>query len=109
MALAPIDAVCPHCKARFNALPKRTFLGFQKLACPACKEAVVYPLTRGYRTTYWILFVFMVLSIIGAFSRGEFGVPGGLGIAVAIALIRDWSIKNRVAANTQLAPGQVDG
>lgn len=109
MALAPVAAVCPHCKARFAATPKRTFLGFQKVACPECKESVVYPLTRGYRTTYWVLFVFMVLSIVGSFSRGEFGVPGGLGIAVAIALMRDWSIKRRVAANAHPVAGPVDG
>ena len=109
MALAAIDAICPHCEARFNALPKRTFLGFQKFVCPECKKNVVYPLTTGYRTTYWVLFVLMVLSIIGAFSRGEYGVPGGLGIAVAIALIRDRSIKIRVAERAQLAPGKVDG
>lgn len=98
MAPTPIDAVCPNCKACFKATPKRTFLGFQRLVCPECKKDVVYPLTGGYRTTYWVLFVFMVLAMIGSFARGEFGVPGGLGIAVAIALIRDWSIKNRVAA-----------
>ena len=99
MALATIDAVCSHCKARFNALPTRTFLGFQKLSCPECREAVVYPLTPGYRTTYWILFAFMMFSITSALSRGEVGIPGVLGIAVVIALIRDWSIKNRVAAD----------
>lgn len=108
MALVRIDAVCPHCKARFNATPKRTFLGFQKLACPECKRDLVYPLTRGYRIAYCVLVVLMVLSIVGSFSRGEIGVPGGLGIAVAIALIRDWTIKKGVAMNAQLAPGQVD-
>ncbi|MDO8772337.1 MAG: hypothetical protein Q7K57_27275 [Burkholderiaceae bacterium] len=94
------NAVCPHCKHQFTAIPKRSFLGFQKLTCPECKENVVYPLTSGYRTTYWVLLVFMVLSIVGSFSRGEIGVPGGLGIAVAIALTRDWSIKKNTLAQS---------
>jgi hypothetical protein len=99
MALTTIDAVCSHCRTRFNSLPKRTFLGFQKFSCPECKEDVVYPLTPGYRMTYWILFALMMFSITSALAHGKFGVPGVLGIAVVIALIRDWRIKNRVAAN----------
>lgn len=95
MALAPINAVCFHCKSHFTDIPKRSFLGFQKLSCPKCKVNVIYPLTSGYRTTYWVLLVFMLLSIAGSFSRGEIGVPGGIGIAVVIALIRDWSIKKK--------------
>ena len=109
MALAPIDAICPHCQARFTLTPKRTFLGFQKMTCPECKENVVYPLTREYRITCWALFVFMILTIVGSFSRGGISVPGGLRIAVGIALIRDWSIKNRVAANVLRANSNAGG
>lgn len=101
MALSPINAVCSHCKHHFTGLPKRSFLGFQKLNCPECKEKVTYPLTSGYRTTYWVLLVFMVLSIVGSFSRGEIGLPGGIGIAVVIALISDWNIKKRIRASAE--------
>jgi hypothetical protein len=104
MPLKPINAQCPSCGAIFNAQPKRTFLGFQKLGCPNCKKKVVYPLTKGYRITYWVLFAFMVLSVVGAFARGEIGVPGGLGIAVAIALIIDWRIKKRVSTGGTSVP-----
>lgn len=96
MALSPIDANCPRCSTRFAAAPTRTFLGFQKMPCPNCKANVVYPLTRGYRITYWALFAVMLLSIAGALSKGEIGAPGGIGIAVTIALIRDASIMSRV-------------
>ena len=97
MALAPIAAVCPHCEGGFTAIPNRTFLGFQKLTCPECKGNVIFPLTSGYRTTYWVVFVFMVLGIFASFSEGGFAFPGGLGIAVVIALVRDSIIKKRVA------------
>lgn len=101
MALSPIDCVCSHCKHQFTDIPKRSFLGFQKLNCPKCKEEVHYPLTSGYRTTYWVLLVIMILSIAGSFSRGEIGVPGGIGIAVVIALVRDWSIKKNLGASAE--------
>ncbi|QGJ19866.1 MULTISPECIES: hypothetical protein [unclassified Polaromonas] len=99
MALTTIDAVCSHCKTRFNALPKKTFLGFQQLSCPECRKELVYPLTPGYRMTYWALFAFMMFLISSALARGEYGVTGVPGIAVMIALIRDWSIRDRVEAN----------
>ena len=97
MALALINAVCPHCFTQFSETPKSSFLGFQKLVCPNCKEDVVYPLTRGYRITYWVLFVYMLLSVVVALSNGEIGFPGGMGIAVMIALVRDKILKSRVA------------
>lgn len=101
MALSPIDCVCSHCKHQFTDIPKRSFLGFQKLNCPKCKEEVLYPLTSGYRTTYWVLLVIMILSIAGSFSRGEIGLPGGIGIAVVIALISDWNIKKSLGASAE--------
>lgn len=94
----PINAVCRSCGAAFSAEPERTFLGFQRLTCPACKKPVVYPLTRGYRTTYWVIFGIVVLMIVGAFAQGEIGYPGGIGIAVLIAILRDWGIQKQVAA-----------
>ena len=97
MALTPIDAVCTKCSSKFNQLPKQSFLGFQKLVCPSCQEKITYPLTKGYRTTYWVIFAIMVLTIIGAFAQGEFGFPGGLGLAVAFALFRDRSISKRIS------------
>jgi len=37
------------------------------------------------------------LSIIGQFSQGQVGFPGGLGIAIIFALFRDRSISKEVS------------
>lgn len=95
--LSPIDAVCTKCGTSFNQEPKRSFLGFQKLICPSCQAEVTYPLTSGYRTTYWVIIVLMTFMILNAFAQGGFGFPGGIGIAMIFALIRDKSIRKRVS------------
>ena len=100
MPLSPINAVCTSCKHNFTAVPTRSFLGFQKFICPTCSKAVLYPLTSGYRGFYWVIFVVMCLTILSAFAQGGIGYPGGLGIAVAIALFKDWSIRNRIKVLT---------
>lgn len=101
MALPEINAICKKCGTQFNALPKRSFLGFQKFACPSCQEKLTYPLTKGYRTTYQVLFILMILAIVGQLAQGEIGFPGGIGIAIIFALFRDRSIRKEVS---KLAP-----
>lgn len=103
MALSPIDVVCTKCGSKFNEVPRQTFLGFQKLLCPTCQEALTYPLTQGYRTTYWVIFGLMALTIILAYSQGNIGYPGGFGIAVTFALLRDRSIRKRIAHTPNLS------
>lgn len=55
---------CPHCSVAFQGVPKKTFLGFRQYTCPSCHKKFKYPLSRGYRITYWLLllgsFVMMV-------------------------------------------------
>lgn len=97
MALKSIAAQCNKCKSSFTQGPKRSFLGFQKLICPTCNEKLVYPLTNGYRITYWVLFASMALGAINAFSQGGFAYPGGFGLAIIIALIQDSRIKKRIS------------
>lgn len=97
MVLSDIDAICTKCKTKFNASPKRSFLGFQKLVCPNCQEKITYPLTKGYRITYQVIFVLMIIFIIGQFSQGQIGYPGGIGIAIIFALVRDRSIRKAVS------------
>ncbi len=96
MSLAPINVVCTFCKHRFSAVPTRSFLGFQKVVCTSCSKEVLYPLTSGYRSFYWVIFAIMAFTIFGAFAQGGVGYPGGLGIAVAIALFIDWRIRGRI-------------
>src|ERR1019366_2826948 len=64
-------------------------------------------LTSGYRTTYWVLFILMVVGIVGTISQGGVAIPGGAGIAVAYALYRDWSIRKRIelASRVRQTPG----
>ncbi len=98
MALAEIDPICLSCHNHFRAAPTRSFLGFQKLRCPVCSKNVLYPLTSGDRTTYWVILFLMTVWIIGNLSEGKVSSPGLLGLAVIIALVRDAQIKKAVGA-----------
>ena len=91
-----MEVVCTECHSTFNATPKRSFLGFLQFVCPKCNRKVVYPLTSGYRIFYWIVFTYMVIVSVVAFKQGGFAIPGLIGIAVIIALIKDTSIKRKV-------------
>lgn len=97
MALAPVSAICPKCGKQFTETPKRSFLGFQKLTCPGCAAPVVYPLTSGYRITYWVMAIFMILAFIGGTAEGNVMVPGLWGIAVIWGLVEDFRIRQAVA------------
>ena len=107
MALSEIDAVCRECHTPFRALPKRTFLGFQRLACPNCSREVLYPLTSGYRTTYWIFVAFMVLVVVINLATGNVAFPGLVGLAMIWALDKDRRVRKEVlAAETSTASAQ---
>lgn len=98
MALSEINVRCASCSHQFSAIPTKSFLGFQKLDCPSCNAKVTYPLTKGYRITYMVILALMVLTIISSFSQGSIGFPGGLGIAVIIALVIDFNLRRKLAA-----------
>ncbi len=98
MALNDIDAQCRSCGHTFRQAPKRTFLGFQRLKCPSCGKDVIHPLTKGYRITYWVIVAWMALRLLSALSRGGIAVPGLMGLAVIIGLVRDRRIRNEVAS-----------
>lgn len=96
MALEAINVTCPKCSAQFTQVPKRSFLGFQKIVCPSCQNKATYPLTYGYQAVYWGLLVLMVVMMYNGFSQGEFMMPGGIGFAVIFALLRDRSLRKRL-------------
>lgn len=98
MSLPEIAAVCGACRDQFRTVPKRSFLGFQKVTCPSCKKETTYPLTPGYRVTYWVLLILMVFGIINALSEGGVAGPGGFGIAIIVALVIDAKKKSEVNA-----------
>lgn len=96
MALEQIHASCDHCGNRFVAMPTRTFLGFQRLICPKCSGKTIYPLTTGFRITYWILAALMLLFIANAFNSGGYAYPGGVGLAILFAIYKDWRLRAKV-------------
>ncbi len=56
------DVKCDSCKESFSAVPKYTFLGFIKFKCPKCNSKSFYPLSKGYRVTYWIIAIIVSLK-----------------------------------------------
>lgn len=95
MALTPIHMTCSTCKHQFKALPKRSFLGFQKVTCPACGQQSTHPLTSGYRTAYWVILILISLSLINTLAQGRFGFPGLVAFAMAFALYKDHSLRKQ--------------
>ncbi|UUS60385.1 MULTISPECIES: hypothetical protein [unclassified Acinetobacter] len=96
MALQPIQIICNTCHHTSTEIPTRSFLGFQKLSCPHCQAQLTYPLTSGFRTTYAIFAVLIILSIMLNLSQGQVGFPGLIGIAMIYALVRDWQIRKQL-------------
>jgi hypothetical protein len=91
-----VDAACTRCSTRFRGRPKLTFLGFQKLSCPNCSQTVLLPLRPGYRITYWVIMGLMVLGAINALYQGGIPVPGLLGIAALVGIVKDIRLRRRL-------------
>jgi hypothetical protein len=98
MALPEMSVVCTNCRARIRAQPKRTTLAFLKFHCFSCRKDFVYPLTSGYRTTYWVLVILTVLVFAAALAVGRITFPGIITVLGAIALVKDAGIRKQVAA-----------
>jgi len=97
MPKKPIHSTCPHCENKFSSIPRRSFLGFQKLRCPTCQKfTVTHPLTLGYRIFYWVFITGMFTSIRNSFAEGKIGIPGGLGILISIAVVKDLLLCHRL-------------
>ena len=93
-----IKATCNKCGIHFRDHPTLTFLGFQKLKCPNCSYATLLPLKPGYRITYWAILALMILAAINALSKGGVPVPGLLGIAVIIGIVKDIRLRRKLTA-----------
>lgn len=96
MSLEQIKVGCDHCGSSFVATPTRTFLGFQRITCPNCRAKIIYPLTSGFRVTYWVIAILMLLYAINAFMSGGYAYPGGIGLAVLFAIYRDRTLRKRI-------------
>lgn len=96
MANIPIVTTCTYCKQQLSAVPKRTFLGYRKMYCPACTKTILYPLTSGYRIGYWIWLGIMLLGMLATLGQGEISIPGVLSIIAIYAILKDSIIRKRV-------------
>jgi hypothetical protein len=94
MALSSINAPCFKCNYNFSEVPKRTFLGFNKITCPLCKENLTYPLIGGYRMDYWVMLVLISVYFIISLSEGYIVFQGGMLIAILFAVVKDRMIIN---------------
>jgi hypothetical protein len=93
MALLPREVICTECYSTFEAIPRRSFLGFLKFICPDCKREFLHPLTSGYRTFWWIMIILGIIALFG----GPFGVIFVIaGIAGIVALVKDSSLKKKL-------------
>ena len=88
------DAVCVKCGGRAREACKRTFLGFFRFTCSACGHEGQLPLSSGYRATYWVVLVLMVLVFIGSLAEGQITFPGLMGAGVLVAIIKDLSLQH---------------
>ena len=95
MSLPEINITCKKCNANSTTTPEQSFLGFQKITCQNCGERLLYPLTKGYRIAYFVLLILMGIMLVNGLKDGNVGFPGGIGIAIIIALVRDCSIRKK--------------
>ena len=98
MSLHPIDAFCDGCGHAFSAVPKRSFLGFQLLTCPACGSELRYPLTRGYRSFYEVCATLMSVSFVFTLVvLHRVSLPSFIGGAMIAGLVKDRYVRRELA------------
>jgi len=111
VALSAIDAYCDGCGHTFSAVPRRSFLGFQLLNCPACATELRYPLTRGYRSFYEVCAGLMTVSFVVGLVFGHLTLPGLVGGAMIAGLIKDRLVRRELvdaaAERATIAGGEV--
>jgi hypothetical protein len=90
MPLLRRDASCDACGTEFTESPRRTFLGFLKLQCPACKADLLYPLTPGYRLFYVLVTLGAIAWFVG--TPQARAMPGVLALWALGILGRDYRI-----------------
>jgi DNA-directed RNA polymerase subunit RPC12/RpoP len=91
--------VCTNCYTAFrrDGLPKRSFLGYERLTCPECTHRIKYPLTNGYRLFYRCFIVIVPLICVAMFYfGGSVALPGLAWFAALFALSNDYEKKWRV-------------
>ena len=87
---------CINCNASAEYEIKKSFLGFQKFKCKECEQENLYPLTKGYRITYWVVVIWFSLFSMASIIRGEIPLPGILVIGGIWGLIADFKIQKKL-------------
>lgn len=90
---------CLECGQARIGTPKKTFLGFQKLECSACRHQSLYPLSKGYVVIYWVAIVLITAMSIRFLMNGAIPIPGVLFFAGIYGLWRDRQIYQNIVEN----------
>jgi hypothetical protein len=83
-------ATCTHCGHQFDAVARKSFLGFQKFTCEQCRKEFTSALFRGYRITYWVLLVLAAVLMITSSNVRPNIFFVLMAIAVTIDAYRLW-------------------
>lgn len=86
---------CRRCGATLPVDVKRGAFGFGVVVCEVCKRRHWYPLSRGMRVFYWVVFGLTVVALVGLYGAGLFGLPGAVGILSAVMLSIDSTLRSR--------------
>lgn len=103
-AAVETNVTCRGCGHEFGARPKFFFAGLQSFKCPQCRETVVYPLKRGWRTFWWVIAILTVGAGISAnvtLHEGYSWIPSGIGVVSFVALCCDVGVRQRVDRATR--------
>lgn len=94
MSKQPVSGTCRRCGARFEAVPDKSFWGFQFVPCSGCGETHRLPLTKGYLITYYVFFLLMAFTVVIEASNGRLPwLPVIFSILIIVALLKDLALR----------------
>ncbi len=94
-----VASACLNCGESHHGKVKRTFLGFQRIACDACGYKSLYPLTKAYVVIYWVAIVLITGACIQLLLNGTIPFPGLLFFAGMYSLWRDRQMCQNIVNN----------
>jgi len=88
--------ICTECFEECNVVPKITWAGYPTFTCDECGSPVKYPLEPGRRGLCYIVVTVTALFGLAALARGQFPLPGVLGVFAIVMLAEDKSLRDKV-------------
>ena len=90
--------VCTECQSTFDLQVPRyaSLLGFERIWCPHCGHRFRYPLFKGARIAWIVVFVCGLCASANAFQTGFIVIPGLLWSASVGALASDAVLRRKV-------------